>query len=97
MPRVFRPTYSTAIPPDAEPVTLKGKGGKTRPAVRFRGPDGKPIVAPLTKTGDRCLVPSPSWYGWVPDADAPTGRRREKLCTNSNCRRAVAGRAGQEG
>ena len=38
--------------------------------MRFVGPDGKPVVAPLTKTGDRCLVPSPCWYGWVPDPDA---------------------------
>ncbi len=82
MPRVFRRTYSTPIPAGAERVTLKGKSGTTRPAVRFPGPDGKPVVAPLTRDGGRCLVPSPCWYGWVPDPEAPTGRRREKLCTN---------------
>jgi integrase len=82
MPRVFHQTYSAPIPPGAERVTLQGKAGQARPAVRFRGPDGKPIVAPLTRDGTRCLVSSPCWYGWVPDADAPTGRRREKLCTN---------------
>jgi hypothetical protein len=82
MPHVFRQTYSTPIPDGAERVTVKGKDGTRRPAVRFRGPDGKSVLAPFTKDGTRCLVASPNWYGWVPDEEAPTGRRRMKLCTN---------------
>ena len=42
---------------------------KGKPAVRFKGPDGKAVVAPLTKKGDRCRVPSPVWYGQYRDAD----------------------------
>ncbi len=42
-----------AIPADAERCSSKGK-----PAVRFAGPDGKPVVAPLTKCGTRCRVKS---------------------------------------
>ena len=41
MPRVFRQQYTRPIPPDAQRVIHKGK-----PAVRFKGPDGKPLVAP---------------------------------------------------
>src|SRR5262249_47275436 len=77
MPRVFRQQYTRPIPPDAERVTHKGI-----PAVRFRGPDGKTVTAPLTKAGDRCRVVSPVWYGHVPDPDAPDGRRRVALCEN---------------
>jgi hypothetical protein len=82
MPRVFRQRYSIPVPDGATPATVKDPRGRQRPAVRFPGPDGKPAVAPLTKDGGRCLVPSASWYGWVPDPEASGGRRREKLCTN---------------
>jgi excisionase family DNA binding protein len=82
MARVFRQRYSIPVPEGATPATVKDGKGRERPAVRFPGPDGKPVVAPLTKDGGRCLVPSPNWYGWVPDPEAPTGRRREKLTTN---------------
>ncbi len=54
MPRVFRQQYTRPIPDEAEYVTHKGK-----PAVRFKGPNGKPIIAFLTRKGDRCRVASP--------------------------------------
>jgi integrase/recombinase XerC len=66
MPRVFRQQYTRPIPPDAERIVHKGK-----PAARFKGTDGKPIVAFLTRSGDRCRVVSPTWYGRVPGAAKP--------------------------
>jgi hypothetical protein len=66
MPRVFRQTYSAPIPDGAEPITVKGKNGKERPAVRFPGPSGKPVVAPLTRDGTRCLLPSPTGTAGCP-------------------------------
>jgi len=98
MPRVFRQQYTRPIPEGAEHVIRKGK-----PAVRFRGPDGKPIIAPLTRKGDRCRVASPVWYGHVPDPDAPSGLRRVPLCANKAaaeimlgemCRQAEMGKVG---
>jgi integrase len=74
MPRVFRQQYTRPIPPDAERVTLERKGKKV-PSVRFKGPDGKTVTAPLTKKGDRCRLPSPTWYGRVNGQPVP-------LCTN---------------
>src|SRR4051812_38260873 len=61
MPRVFKQQYTRPIPADAQRVTHKGK-----PAVRFKGPDGKMVVAPLTTKGDKCRVRSKKWYGRVP-------------------------------
>jgi hypothetical protein len=75
MPRVFRQQYTRPIPPDAQRVTHKGK-----PAVRFRGADGKVTVAPLTQRGDRCRVPSPLWYGQYRDSDGAV--QRVPLCEN---------------
>jgi integrase len=76
MPRVFRQQYTRPIPEGAQRVTLKGKNGKPdRPAVRFKGPGGKAVIAPLTKGGDRCRVASPTWYGWV-------GGKAVPLCPN---------------
>jgi hypothetical protein len=75
MARVFRQQYTRPIPEGAQRVTHKG-----RPAVRFPGPDGKPVVAPLTRKGDRCRVKSPFWYGRVRYPDGST--ERVKLCEN---------------
>ncbi len=63
MASLFRSTYSRPAPADAHRVTLNGK-----PAVRFKGPDGKPLTAPLTKDGAKCLVKSPTWSGKYRDA-----------------------------
>jgi integrase len=73
MARVFRQQYTRPIPDGAQ----RTKDKKGRPAVRFKGPDGKPVVAPLTKKGDRCRLASPTWYGRVPGASKPV-----PLCTN---------------
>lgn len=98
MPRVFRQQYTRPIPEDAERVTTKNKKGQLVPAVRFKGPDGKTVVAPLTKKGDRCRLPSPTWYGWVKGKAVP-------LCTNKaaaeqllaeKVRKAERGEAGLE-
>ncbi len=70
MPRVFRKQYTRPIPPDAERIIHKGKT-----AVRFKGPDGKAVVAILTKSGDRCRMASPNWYGSV-------GGKHVPLCPN---------------
>jgi len=75
MSRVFRQQYTRPIPPDAERVTHKGV-----PAVRFKGSDGKYVVAPLTRNGDRCRISSPLWYGQYTDADGKT--QRVALCEN---------------
>src|SRR5688500_3599617 len=76
MPRVFRQQYTRAIPSDAVPTIIKHrKTGKDIPAVRFKDADGKAVVAPLTKNGDRCRVPSPTWYGKV-------GGKPVALCSN---------------
>ena len=72
---VFRKQYTQRIPDDAEPVTLKDRRGKAIPGVRFRGKDGKAILAPLTRDGKRCRMTSPTWYGRVDGAHVP-------LCTN---------------
>ena len=79
MPRVFRQQYTRPIPPDAVRVTMNNKKGELVPAVRFRGPDGKTITAPITTKGKNagklCRVASPTWYGKV--KGIPTA-----LCTN---------------
>ncbi len=101
MSRVFRQQYTRSIPPNAERVTLKGKSGRTVEAVRFKGDDGKVVVAPLTRTGDRCRVPSPVWYGQFIDTDGIW--QRVPLCENKAAseamlaemiRKAGMGRAG---
>ena len=98
MPRVFHQQYTRPIPTDAQHVTHKG-----RPAVRFKGSDGKPVIAALTRKGDRCRVASPVWYGHVPDPDAPGGQRRASAVRNKAaaeimlgelCRQAEMGKAG---
>jgi len=79
MPRVFRQQYTRSIPPDAVRVTMNNKKGELVSAVRFRGPDGKTITAPITtkgkNAGKMCRVASPTWYGKV--KGIPTA-----LCTN---------------
>jgi integrase len=90
MPRVFRQQYTRPIPSDAKRVTIKGKNGKPdRLAVRFQGPDGKTVIAPLTKGGDRCRVPSPVWYGQYTDSDGV--RQRVPLCENKAAAEAMLG------
>src|SRR5262249_48397217 len=68
MASLFKPTYSKPIPAGAEYVTHKD-----RPHVRFKDESGKPVLAPLTKKGDRCRVKAAMWYGQYKNAD-------DKLC-----------------
>src|SRR5262245_6477299 len=75
MPRVFRRFYSIPIPADAKPCTEASKSGVAKPAVRFKGTDGKSVVAPLTRNGKRCRLASPYWYGQVEG-------QRVRLATN---------------
>jgi excisionase family DNA binding protein len=81
MPRVFRQQYTAPIPERAESITLNRRGLKV-PGVRFRGSDGKSVLAPLTRDGTRCRLTSEQWYANVPDLTVPGGRRRVKLTTN---------------
>ncbi len=69
MATIRRVYYTRPIPADAVRVTVKGK-----PAVRFTGDDGKPVVAPLTADGQRCRLPSAKWYGQYTDAAGTTRR-----------------------
>jgi hypothetical protein len=78
MPRVYHKHYSKPIPEGAQHTTveIRRRGKKVKvPAVRFRGSDNKWVVAPLTAKGDRCRVPSPTYYGWVNGEEVP-------LCAN---------------
>src|SRR5437870_4949763 len=82
MPRIFHQQYTAPIPEGAAPTNAKDRCGRTVPGRRFRGPDGKAVVAPLTHDSTRCRLTSDYWYGNVPDPEAPGGRRRVKLSTN---------------
>jgi hypothetical protein len=79
MARVFRQQYTRPIPEGAERVTISNKKGKSAPAVRFRGSDGKMLTAPVVMkgkgAGQTCRVFSPNWYGRVKG-------ERVTLCTN---------------
>src|SRR5260370_39397924 len=82
MPGVFLKNSSAPPPEGPEPDNAKDRRGRSVPGVRFRGNDGKAVVAPLTQDGTRCRLTSEYWYGNVPDPGTPRGRRREKLSTN---------------
>jgi integrase len=69
MASLLRPTYTRPIPPGAEIITYKGK-----PHARYKGEDGKTVLAPLTKDGKRCRVKAEKWYGQYTD-DAGVLRR----------------------
>src|SRR5688572_13918111 len=69
MASLRRKFYSRPVPAGAVRTTHKGK-----PAVRFPGRDGKPVVAVLATDGENCRVPADKWYGRFVDAD---GRVRE--------------------
>src|SRR5262249_11732137 len=73
MPRVFRKQYTRPVPADAARITHKGK-----PAVRFKGADGKAVVAFLTKKGDRYRGHSPHWYGTVAANTSGSARTRRR-------------------
>jgi integrase len=75
MPRLRRVPYTKPIPAGASIVPHKGK-----PHARFKGDDGKPVLAPLTKKGDRIRLLSEKWYGEYRDADGVL--RTEPLSTD---------------
>ena len=62
MARLRRMPYSKPIPSEAEIITHKGK-----PHARFLD-DGRTVIAPLTKKGDRIRLLSKKWYGEYRDA-----------------------------
>ncbi|CAN5431935.1 hypothetical protein BH11PLA2_BH11PLA2_12200 [soil metagenome] len=64
MASLRRKYYTRPIPPNAVRVTHNKK-----PAVRFTGRNGKPVVAPLTADGNRCRIRSDSWVGRYVDAN----------------------------
>ena len=63
MARLRRMPYTKPIPPDAEIISHKGK-----PHARFTD-DGRTVLAPLTRKGDRIRLLSKKWYGEYRDAD----------------------------
>src|SRR5262245_54615176 len=63
MARLRRPPYTKPIPAGAEIITHKGK-----PHARFLD-DGRLVIAPLTRKGDRIRLLSKKWYGEFRDAD----------------------------
>lgn len=73
MARVYRQQYTKKIPKGAERTTkeIKSKNGtiRTVPAVRFKGRDGRTVVAPIVEegkgAGTHCRVKSPCYYGRV--------------------------------
>lgn len=82
MPRVFRQQYTRPIPANAQHVKtkIKRRGKEVEvDAVRFKGDNGKWVVAPIVETGKQagthCRVPSPTWYGWIDGNAVP-------LCTD---------------
>ncbi|CAN5245391.1 hypothetical protein BH11PLA2_BH11PLA2_22120 [soil metagenome] len=64
MASLRRKFYTRSIPHDAVRITHNKK-----PALRFTGRDGKPVVAPLTADGNRCRIRSDSWVGRYVDAN----------------------------
>ena len=68
MAALRRKFYTRPIPDDAVRIMHKGK-----PAARYKGRDGKPVVALLNDEGTRCRVRSDCWVGRYEDADG-------KLC-----------------
>lgn len=100
MPHVRRKTYSRPIPANAVETTTKDRKGRSVPAVRFRGPDGRQVVAPLVTTGpgagNRCLVPSPCWYGTI-DGNAvklTTSKAASEVMLADLLRKRALGQAG---
>lgn len=63
MAHLFKPTYSRKIPPKAEVVTRKRER-----FVRVKR-KGKTILAPMTESGERCLIQTEKWYGQFRDAN----------------------------
>jgi hypothetical protein len=96
MARLFQPPYTKPIPDGAEIVTHKGK-----PHARYKGDDGKTVLSPLTKKGDRIRLKSAKWYGEYRDANGDL--QKEPLSTNKTAaeqmlaelvRKAELGKAG---
>jgi hypothetical protein len=89
MSDVFRQQYTRPIPEGAERTRtkIKRKGKEVEvDAVRFKGTDGKWVVAPVVEKGKQqgthCRVHSPTWYGWVKGVAVP-------LCTNKQAARVM--------
>jgi integrase len=57
MARVFRHTYPAPIPAGAKIIEHDG-----RPHAKFKGRDGRFVLARLCRDGQRCLVVNPHWY-----------------------------------
>jgi integrase/recombinase XerC len=66
MGRIYKPTYTRPIPKTAEIITKKGKRFAR---VRIGGVGAKPMLAPLTKAGDKCIVPISKWWAVYRDAE----------------------------
>jgi integrase/recombinase XerC len=71
MGRVYKPTYCRRVPAGAEIVE---RDGKRFARIRAGHPGARPILAPLTKAGDRCIVAQSNYWGVYTDADGRTAR-----------------------
>jgi len=71
MGRVYKPTYCRPIPKGAEIVD---RDGKRFARIRLGGPGTKPILAPLTRSGDRCIVPQSKYWAVYRDAEGKLAR-----------------------
>jgi hypothetical protein len=74
MARLLRQSYTKPIPPGAEIIDNKGK-----PHARYKA-DGKTVLAPLTRNGERVRLKSEKWYGEYADRDGVV--RRVPLSTD---------------
>jgi hypothetical protein len=63
MARVFKPTYTKPLPPDATITTHNG-----RPHARFKDRRGRTVLAPLTEDGQKVLLENRKWYVEYRDA-----------------------------
>jgi integrase len=88
MPAIIPCSYTKPIPADATPTTLRGK-----PAVRFKGSDGRTQTALLTKNGKRIRLFTGTFKGKFTDA---TGKPRVVVIRAANgrpCRNKAAAAA----
>jgi integrase len=76
MARLYKPTYTRAIPPHAVPVTITRNKKKVK-CVRWTQRGGRIVTAPLAADGTRCLVEVDCW--WVEYRDH-TGKRCFEEC-----------------
>ncbi len=69
MARVFKQTYTKALPAGAEVVTRRG-----RRLARFKDGRGRTVTAPVSQDGSQVILETAKWYIEYKDADGLTRR-----------------------